>query len=195
MSALVTKDRPSSNEREWAEYHQFQPPRGIMERSDHPTEASMGERRKLLRVLIVDDYRTSADTMAKLVSIWGHDVRRTYDGTFGMALAAAYQPDVLLFDLNMSGVNGVELGRQLRRQARVNHCLLIATTGRTDAGHRLQCAEARFDLFLIKPVDLSFLRTLLGVESKYRSQSWRYAVPRHVHSTMLRRRMATAYSP
>jgi CheY-like chemotaxis protein len=122
-------------------------------------------------VLIVDDYRASADTMAMLVDAWGHDVRRAYDGTTGLALAAAYQPDVLLLDIVMPGMSGLELAIQVRRQARLNDCLTIAVTGRTDAGHRLQCEEAGIDLFLIKPVDPSFMRTLLTVESEYRLRS------------------------
>ena len=84
-----------------------------------------------------------------------------------MALASAFQPDVLLLDLIMSEACGLALAQQMRRQARVNNCLTIAVTGRTDAGHRRQCEETGIDLFLVKPVDLSFLRTLLAVESEY----------------------------
>ncbi len=109
--------------------------------------------------------------MSSLVSAWGHDVRRAYDGTTALALAAAFRPDVLLLDIIMPGMSGLELTRQVRRQARLNDCLVIAVTGRTDAGHRLQCEEAGIDPFLIKPVDLSFLQTLLRVESEYRLRS------------------------
>jgi CheY-like chemotaxis protein len=122
-------------------------------------------------VLIVDDYRASTDTMSMLVGAWGHDVRRAYDGATGLALAAAYQPDVLLLDIVMPGISGLELARQVRRQARLNDCLLVAVTGRTDARHLLQCEQAGIDLFLLKPVNLSFLRNLLTVQSEYRLRS------------------------
>ena len=118
--------------------------------------------------------------------------KRAYDGNTGLALAAAYQPDVLLLDLIMSGVGGLALARQVQRQARVNDCLMIAVTGRTDAGHRLQCEEAGIDLFLVKPVDLSFLRTLLGVESEYRLRA-RQDVGTQLFSTRLEQLMAPAY--
>jgi CheY-like chemotaxis protein len=78
---------------------------------------------------------------------------------------------VLLLDIIMPEMNGLELARQVRRQARLNDCLIIAVTGRTDRGHRLQCEEAGIDLFLIKPANLSFLQTLLTVESEYRLRS------------------------
>jgi DNA-binding response OmpR family regulator len=123
--------------------------------------------------------------MAMLVGIWGHDVRRAYDGATGLALAAAYQPDVLLLDIVMPGISGLELARQVRRQARLKDCLLVAVTGRTDTGHRLQCDEAGLDLFLIKPVNLSFLRTLLTMESEYRLQSQQDTATCHMLSKTL----------
>ena len=54
-----------------------------------------------LRVLIVDDHLAAADTMSMLVRVWGHDVWQAYDGTSGLELAIAYQPDVLLLDIMM----------------------------------------------------------------------------------------------
>ena len=99
--------------------------------------------------------------------IWGHDVRRAYDGVTGLALAAAFRPDVLLFDMLMPDVSGFEVARQVRRQDRLKHCFIIAVTGRTDAPHRSQCYEAGVDLFLIKPVAPADMQTLLGLESEH----------------------------
>jgi CheY-like chemotaxis protein len=168
MAALVIEDRLPSNVRDSDLHSRLQTTGTIVARGIHSAQALLGARRELLRVLVVDDYRASADTMSRLIAVWGHDVQRAYDGKTGLALAAAYQPNVLLLDLKMSGVSGIALARQVQRQARVNKCLMIAVTGRTDAGHRLQCEEAGIELFLVKPVDLSFLRTLLEVESEYR---------------------------
>ncbi len=141
--------------------------RAVQARGDPTAETPIGTASELLRVLIVDDYRAAADTLAMLVGAWGHDVRRAYDGTTGLALAAAFQPDVLLLDIFMPNMSGLELAVQVRQQARLNDCFMIAVTGRTDAGHRLQCEEAGIDLFLIKPVDPSILQTLLILESEY----------------------------
>jgi len=130
-------------------------------------KAPIGTVEELLRVLVVDDYPASADTMAMLVDAWGHDVRRAYNGTTGVALAAAYQPDVLLLDLLMPGMSGLDVARQVRQRIRLNRCFMIAVTGHTNAGHRLQCEEAGIDLFLIKPVTPSILQALLIWESEY----------------------------
>lgn len=120
-----------------------------------------------LRVLIVDDHHASADSMSMLVARWGHDVRRAYDGVTGLALAAAFRPDVLLLDMLMPDVSGFEVARQVRRQDRLQPCFIIAVTGRTDAPHRQECYEAGVDLFLIKPVAPAHMQTLLGLESEH----------------------------
>lgn len=117
-----------------------------------------------LRVLIVDDHRATANTTSALIVLWGHDVRSACDGVTGLALAAAYRPDVLLLDMLMRGVNGFDVAIQVRRQERLRHCFMIAITGRTDASHRHRCYDAGVDLLLIKPVEPTHLRTLLELE-------------------------------
>lgn len=186
MSALVMEDRRPSHCQDADTHNQFLAPWPIMAR-DREVPTTLASHSRLLRVLVVDDYHASADTMSRLVATWGHDAQLAYDGTTGLALAAAYQPDVLLLDLIMSGVGGLALVRQVRRQARANNCLLIAATSRTDAGHRWQCEEAGIDLFLIKPVDLSFLQTLLTVESECRRPSTASASHTHLDKPMLER--------
>jgi CheY-like chemotaxis protein len=125
----------------------------------------------LLRVLVVDDHRANTDTMSMLVARWGHDVRRAYDGVTGLALAAAFRPDVLLLDMLMPGVNGFEVARQVRRQDRLQSCFIIAVSGRTDAPHQHHCYEAGVDLFLMKPVEPANMQTLLGLESDHARRS------------------------
>ena len=121
----------------------------------------------LLRVLIVDDYQVNADTLSSLVTIWGHNVRHAYCGVTGLALAAAFRPDVLLLDILMANMTGIEVATQVRRQERLNDCFIVAITGRTDEKHRCRCYEAGVDLCLIKPVVPSHLQTLLTLESRH----------------------------
>ncbi len=167
MSTVLINDRSPSEVLDSDTHNRLQMRRAIQSRGDPIAETFVGTAGELLRVLIVDDYRASADTMAMLVDVWGHDVRRAYDGATGLALAAAYQPDVLLLDISMPGMTGLEVARQVRQQARLNNCFIIAVTGRTDAAYRLQCDEAEIDLFLIKPVTPSILQTLLIWEFEY----------------------------
>jgi two-component system OmpR family response regulator len=167
MSAVLMKDRLPSEVGDTHTYNRLQMRRAVPTRGDPNAEASVDTASELLRVLIVDDHRASVDTLAMLVAAWGHDVRLAYDGATGLALAIAYQPDVLLLDIVMPNMSGLELALRVRQQARLNDCFLIAISGRTDAGHRLQCEEAGIDLFLIKPVGPSILQTLLLLESDY----------------------------
>ena len=171
MSTVLLEDRQSSEVLDSDTHNRLQMRRAIQTRGDPTAETLVGTAGELLRVLIVDDYRASADTMAMLVDVWGHDVRRAYDGVTGLALAAAYRPDVLLLDIISPTMNGLELARQMRKKARLNDCFIIAVTGRTDAGYRRQCEEAGIDLFLIKPVTPSILKTLLTWEFEYVSRS------------------------
>ena len=167
MSAVLLQDRLPSEVGYSDAYNRLQMRRAVLTRGDPTAETPVGVTGELLRVLVVDDYRASADTMSKLVGVWGHDVRRAYDGTIGLALANAYQPDVLLLDINMPNMNGLELALQVRQQARLNGCFLVAVTGCTDAGLWPLCEEAGIDLILIKPVSPSILKTLLIWESEY----------------------------
>jgi two-component system alkaline phosphatase synthesis response regulator PhoP len=120
----------------------------------------------LLRVLIVDDHRATANTLSSLVTRWGHDARCAYDGVTGLVLAAAFQPDVLLLDILMPDVSGIEVAIQMRRQHRLEHCFIVAVTGRTDESHRRRCYEAGADLVLIKPVVPVHMKTLLSLETQ-----------------------------
>jgi CheY-like chemotaxis protein len=166
MSHLLMKERPVS-----------EVPQDVHERFDRAIEAAASGEPidlepadnvddQLLRVLIVDDHRAMTDTLSALVGIWGHDVRHAYDGVTGLALAAAFRPDVLLLDILMPDVSGIEVAIQMRRQRRLEHCFIVAVTGRTDAKHRSQCYEAGVDLVLIKPVAPPHLQTLLMLESQ-----------------------------
>jgi CheY-like chemotaxis protein len=139
---------------------------------------------RLLRVLVTDDHRACADTLCRLVGIWGHDVQRAYDGATGLALAAAYPPDVLLLDILMPDISGIEVAQQIRRQSRLKDCLMIAVSSRTNKNARRQCEKAGIHLFLIKPVDLSNLETLLTLEHAYRLRPRRGATARNVRSIM-----------
>jgi two-component system, OmpR family, alkaline phosphatase synthesis response regulator PhoP len=166
MSHLVLKERPASGVMQDA-YERFH--REIQAAATGEpinVEPAGNVDDQLLRVLIVDDQKAMADTMSALVGIWGHEVRHAYDGVTGLALAAAFRPDVLLLDILMPNVSGVEVAIQMRRQNRLKDCFIVAVTGRTDAIHRSRCYEAGVDLVLIKPVVPPHLQTLLMLESQ-----------------------------
>src|SRR6478672_13628011 len=165
MNFLVTKDRPiHANKLKKADEHFHKAIRAAAVGQPIVISPDDHTRDRLLRVLIVDDHRATVKTLSSLVTIWGHDVRCAYDGATGLALAAAFRPDVLLLDMLMPNLNGFEVALQVRRQNRLDRCFIIAVTGRTDAKHRSQCYAAGADLLLIKPVAPPDMQTLLTFE-------------------------------
>jgi CheY-like chemotaxis protein len=128
---------------------------------DDGTILCVPARRRALRVLIVDDYRDAADSLAILVNLWGHDGRVAYGGEAALEMAWAYQPDVLLLDLAMPRMDGYQVARQLRRESRFKATLLVATTGYADGAHYLLGMKAGFDRYLGKPIEPTIVEDLL----------------------------------
>ena len=119
---------------------------------------------RILRVLIADNNRDTADSLAMLVRIWGHTVRAAYDGAEALALALADPPDVLVLDVAMPKLDGCELARQVRRHGCFKATLLVAITGYADEAHRRQCLDAGFQHVLMKPVMPVAVEELLQCE-------------------------------
>jgi CheY-like chemotaxis protein len=106
-----------------------------------------------LKVLVVDDNRDAADALAALLMLCGADVRVCYDGAAGVREAAAFRPDVGLFDVNMPRMSGCELAQRVRADAGTRPLLLVAVTGVSDPAAQRQTAGAGFNLHLTKPAD------------------------------------------
>jgi CheY-like chemotaxis protein len=185
MVAVLSKNRLQSEVGGTYEYNRLQTHLLVSLRGEQIADTPGDSLRELLRVLIVDVHRAATDTMSMQVTKWGHDVRRAYDGTTGLELVAAYQPNVVLLDIIMSGMSGLELARQVRQQVRLDDCLIIGITGRADEQRRRQCEESDIDLVLMKPVDPQILETLLMLELE-RVRSRQAAAPYRVLSTALR---------
>lgn len=116
--------------------------------------------------LIVDARQEAADAMVRLVRYWGHDGRAAYDGAMSLALAASLVPEVVLMDLAMPGTCGSELAKNLRLDARLKRCFLIAVTEHPGAWRRGTFNQTDFDLFLPKPIDGPLMKTLLLLEGR-----------------------------
>ena len=113
------------------------------------------------RVLIVDDNRDSADTLAILLEALGHEAKRSYDPLEVEALVASDAPDLVLLDLGMPGMSGHELARRLRGRLG-ERARLVAVTGWGQPEDRRRTAEAGFDAHLVKPVDADALMQLMA---------------------------------
>ena len=80
-----------------------------------------------LRVVVVDDNVDGADTLADLLGLLGHQVRVAYDGPSGLGAVRAFDPDVVLLDIGLPGMNGYEVARRLRTDE-AGRPVLIAVT-------------------------------------------------------------------
>ena len=128
-----------------------------------PRDLAVPHTRRPVKVLVVDDNRDGADSLAMMLSALGHAVHVEYDGQRGVEAAIAWQPDVALLDIGLPGLNGYELARRLRLEQATRHTVLVAVTGWGQQEDRRRSAQAGFDHHLVKPVDPLQLRLLLNM--------------------------------
>lgn len=115
-----------------------------------------------VRVLVVDDETSSAETLMALLEIKGFDVRIAHDGLAAIRAAEAFLPDVVVLDIGLPGLNGFEVAQRLRMQPPLREALLIALTGYGDAETRLRSVQAGFDSHMTKPADVDRLLQMLA---------------------------------
>ena len=114
-----------------------------------------------LRVLVADDNRDAADSLKRLLSLYGYEVQVAYDGGAAIKLAQTFSPRAAVLDLGMPGANGFDVARDLRLHYG-SEITLIALTGWGQEGDRRRAIEAGFDYHLTKPVDPGALNDLLA---------------------------------
>ena len=114
------------------------------------------------RILIVDDSRDGADTLARMLRLMGNDVRTANDGIEGVEAAGEFRPEVVLMDVGMPLLNGLDATRRIRSQEWGRDMTIIALTGWGQEGDKERSREAGCDGHLVKPVDIADLERLLG---------------------------------
>jgi CheY-like chemotaxis protein len=114
------------------------------------------------KVLIVDDNRDAAETLAMAVQMGGHEVRLAHDGLQALDVARQYDPSVVFLDIGMPGMNGYETAGRLRALPGWGERKLVALTGWGTQEDRHKSLRAGFDLHLTKPVDLALLEEVLA---------------------------------
>jgi two-component system CheB/CheR fusion protein len=115
-----------------------------------------------LRVLVVDDNEDSAESLAMLLQLKGHEVRTAHDGPRALVAAEEYRPDLVFLDIGMPGMNGFEVAARLRQRLETRNVLLVAMTGWGQEEDRRRSKEAGFDQHLVKPLDPKALDELLA---------------------------------
>ncbi|HVT36438.1 MAG TPA: ATP-binding protein [Nevskiaceae bacterium] len=113
------------------------------------------------RVLVVDDNEDAAQILALALTAAGHTTRVAHDGPTALELAQEFKPEVALLDIGLPVMDGLELGRRLRRLPATRETRLIAVTGYGQAIDRKRSLDAGFDAHLVKPVDVATLDALI----------------------------------
>lgn len=115
-----------------------------------------------LRVLLADDDRDGAMTLATLLQLEGYDVRTVHGGQEALDAAREFKPAVVLLDIGMPKITGYEAARRLR-QRYGDHCpVLVAVTGWKQASDRILASLAGFDHHVAKPYEPSQLVNLMA---------------------------------
>lgn len=115
-----------------------------------------------LSILIVEDNQDAGATLGDLLSLFGHAVRVVASGIAGVEAIEERTPDVLICDLGLPDVTGVEVIRRARSRAPRGAMFAIALTGYTQPRDRDEALHAGFDAHLAKPPDLDELRSVLA---------------------------------
>ena len=118
------------------------------------------------RILVVDDNRAAADSMARVLRTYDHEVRVAYDGPQAIAVVRELEPDAALLDLGLPGMTGHDLARALRAGPQGARLLLIAMTGWGREEDRQRSLAAGFDAHLVKPLKMSAVCELLAAKTE-----------------------------
>jgi CheY-like chemotaxis protein len=113
------------------------------------------------RVLVVDDDAGVRDALGELLQLCGHEVNVAADGLAAVEAACRGRPDVVVLDLGIPGIDGLEVARRIRAELG-SAPLLVAVTGAVRPEDEASARAAGCDRFLAKPVDVDALEALVG---------------------------------
>lgn len=117
------------------------------------------------RVLVIDDDRDVANSLAMLLELLGCDVKTAYSGVAGVSLFLDFRPSIIFLDLGMPDMNGYETARRIRAEPAGQQACLVALTGWGQDADKRRTREAGFDRHLVKPADIEAIEEILSVAS------------------------------
>lgn len=113
------------------------------------------------RVLAVEDNPANMILIARIVGAEGHDLIQAEDGPKALSILDEIVPDLVLLDINIPGVHGLDVAKHIKADDRLAHIPVIATTANVLLGDMERCLEAGCDDYLPKPLDITRLREIM----------------------------------
>jgi len=114
-----------------------------------------------LRILVVDDGKNAADILAMFFEMEGHIVQVAYDGLMAVDISERFRPQLIVMDIGMPQMDGLEASRRIRRQAQGKEIIIIALSGLDQDDDKRSCAEAGINHHMAKPVRPDDLRSVI----------------------------------
>jgi CheY-like chemotaxis protein len=114
-----------------------------------------------LYVMVIDDNRLVANSLVKMLTLLGHEARAAFGSLAALQVIAQRTPDVVLTDLHMQGLNGVDLCRYLRHDLRLANLPIIAMSTDNQPAMIASAREAGADGFLPKPIEMEALEKVI----------------------------------
>ena len=115
-----------------------------------------------LTILLVEDVEDSRYFMRLELEHHGYRVIEAEDGEKAVELALRERPNIILMDLSLPGIDGLEATKQIRRDDHMHEVPIIAVTGHQETDFRLGAKESGFDAYVTKPIDMDWLIELIG---------------------------------
>lgn len=113
-------------------------------------------------VLCIEDNKINMLLVSRVVEAAGYDLLRAEDGPRALELLQVAEPDIILLDVNIPGIHGLDLARMIKEDKRLAAIPLIATTANVLVGDKERCLEAGCDEYLPKPLDIRRLRQVMS---------------------------------
>ena len=136
---------------------------------DHVAAAPLAVTPHGHRVLIVDDNRDAAETVAQFLQLEGHEVKFVGDGHQALACVPVFAPQVVVLDIGLPGLSGYDTALRMREMPAMKDVLLIALTGYGQSEDRRRAEQVGFDHHFVKPTDPRALSDLIARWSERRT--------------------------
>lgn len=156
-SVAVSSDGPNCGSSFTVRLPRVQPAKAV-------TEAEKEVRPKVApqRILVIEDNRDARETLRMMLELAGHEVFAAAEGSSGLELLRSERPRIALIDVGLPGIDGYEVAKRYRAQAKNPEAVLVALTGYGTEEARRRAHEAGFDHHLVKPVDPNALDDVLA---------------------------------